>query len=195
MMATRSYEEVPASSSTDRRGRSSTEERMSDNTHNASSTEVGLSDNSESIHSPTKGSRCSSGRINSVNHAFETEPFKRGSGHFELRSCQEYPLRKDEPEAFAKESVKPSTSPPSNRQVQTPLQAQTPSQTCSCPPAEDTSTPRAAPDQKRAAKPRLLDMVTDLSSAENDYRVLPLLIGCIIPVSPLNLFEPGLSSR
>ncbi|KAF9288132.1 hypothetical protein BGZ68_000749 [Mortierella alpina] len=156
-MATRSYEEVPTSSSTDRRGRSSTEERMSDNTQNASSTEVGHSDNSESIHSPTKGSRCSSGRVNPVNHAFETEPVKRGSGHFELHSCQEYPLRRAEPEAFAKESVK----------------------------TKDTCTPRAAPDQQRAAKPRLLDMVTDLSSAENDYRVLPLLIGCIIPVSIL----------
>ncbi|CAO3573333.1 unnamed protein product [Mortierella alpina] len=176
-MAHRSCEEGPPSSTTVCRGRSSTEEHMSDNTYNASSTEIGLSDNSESVHSLTKESSCSSGRINSNSRAFQTTPFTRGSGHFQLRSRQEHALGSAEPEVDTKESVHSST--------QTPLRARAPSPMSSLQPAEGVSSPRAVPNQQRAARPHLLDMVTDLSSLENDYRVLPLLIGCIIPVSIL----------
>ncbi|KAF9573310.1 hypothetical protein EC968_008764 [Mortierella alpina] len=168
---------------------------MSDNTHNASSTEVGHSDNSESIHSPTRGSRCGFGGIDPANHAFETEPFKRGSGHFQLRNGEEHALGGAEPEAFTKESIHSTTSPsPHREQSPTPLHAQTPTPTRSSQPAEGASSPRAVPGQHRATRPRLLDRVTDLSSLENDYRVLPLLIGCIIPVSIL-INVPSITSE
>ena len=191
-MASHSYEERPTSTTANRRQWSSTEEHLSDNTYNASSTVVDHSDNSESVHSPTHGSRCSSG-FNPVNHA---EPCKRGSGQFQLRNRQEHPHGRDHSEALTKESVNNSTSASSNRaRSQTSSQAQAQSPTCSSSHAEGASSLRAAPHQQRTTRPRLLDMVTDLSSLENDYRVLPLLIGCIVPVSPMNLFESRLSGR
>ncbi|KAF9965384.1 hypothetical protein BGZ70_004944 [Mortierella alpina] len=194
-MANHTHEEGSPSSSTVRRGRSSTEEHMSDNTYNASSTEIGHSDNGESVHSLTKDSRCSSSRISSSNRAFQTAPFTRGSGHFQLRNRQEHALGNAEPEAFTKEFVQNCTSPSADRvPSHTPLQAQALSPICSSQPAEGASSPRAVPDQQRVARPHLLDMVTDLSSLENDYRVLPLLIGCIIPVSIL-INVPSITSE